>query len=87
MNFRLEKQSPGKTLTKFFVYDATDSIVGTINVANEAVGDLEKHWRETPASPKNAANAAKQDRSISTMVAAVRKRGPRVNKAAIFRGC
>ena len=36
MTFRLERQSSGKTLTKFFVYDDTDSIVGTINVAERS---------------------------------------------------
>lgn len=48
MTFKLERQPPGRTLTKFFVYDADDSIVGTINVSNEAADDLLKHWRAAP---------------------------------------
>jgi hypothetical protein len=81
--FRLEKQSPGKTLTKFFVYDDKDSIVGTINVANETVSDFLAHWKGAPpqSSPKkNAANASKQ---ISAMVAA--SRNP--SRQAVLRGC
>ena len=86
--FRLEKQSPGETLTRFHVLDNADAIVGIITVANEAVSDLQKHWKGArPSSPKNAANADKQDRQVSVMVVAVRKQGPRVNKAAILRGC
>ncbi len=85
MNFRLEKQSPGKQLTKFFVYDDANAIVGTINVPNEAASDLERHWKGAPApqsSPRNTANA-KQDRSVAAMVAASRKQ----SRAAILRGC
>ena len=88
MNFRLEKQSPGKTSTRFFVYDDTNAICGTINVANAAADDLQKHWKGVPPpSSLKTANAAKQDPMIATMVRAVRKRGARVNKAAILRSC
>ena len=86
MNFRLEKQSPGRTSTRFHVLDSAGSICGIITVANEAVSNLQKHWKDVSSSaPRNA--AAKQDPSVAAMVAAVRKRGARVNRAAILRGC
>ena len=86
--FRLEKQPRGKTSTRFFVYDDKDSIVGTINVPNEATADLENHWKAAPASssPKNAASARKQNPAVAAMVASARKRGP-ISKEAILRGC
>jgi hypothetical protein len=88
MNFRLEKStsSSTKTLTKFFVYDDKNAIVGTINVKPSEENDLRAHWKDvSPSSPKTA--AAKQDPMVSAMVAAVRKQGPRVNRAAVLRGC
>ena len=44
MTFKLERKSVGATLTKFHVLDSTGAIVGSINVANEQAGDLQKCW-------------------------------------------
>ena len=87
MTFRLERQPAGKQLTKFFVYDDKDSIVGTINVPNEAVSDLQKHWKDVaPSSPKNAASATKQDPAVKAMLKASKERGP-ISRQAVLRGC
>ena len=87
MTFRLERQPSGKTSTRFFVYDAANSIVGTINVPNESVGDLQKHWKDvSPSSPKNAASARKQNPAVAAMVKASKERGP-ISRQAILRGC
>ena len=74
----------GPVLTKFHVLDSTGAIVGSINVANEQVSDLLKCWRDS--APAVAAPAGKQARAVNAIVAAL-KRGPRLNKEAILRGC
>jgi hypothetical protein len=83
MNFRLEKKSTGPTLTKFFVYDSSNAIVGTINVAKEIAADLQKHWRE-PGAP--AATAGNHARAVNAISAALKK-GPRLSKQGVLRGC
>ena len=83
MTFKLLKKSTGATLTKFHVVDARGDIVGSINVANEQASDLLKHWRE-PAAP--AAAAGSHARTVNAISNALR-RGPRLNKEAILRGC
>jgi hypothetical protein len=86
-SFKLERQPRGQTSTRFHVLDGANSTIGIITVPNEAAADLEKHWKGVPPSSAKNAAAAKQDPMIATMVAAVRKRGARVNRAAILRGC
>jgi hypothetical protein len=85
MNFRLEKKSTGPTLTKFFVRDSTNAIVGTINVANEQAADLQKHWRSPQATAPPAKAVDKAAAGKAAIVAALRK-GPRLSKAALLRG-
>lgn len=82
MTFRLERQPPGKTQTRFHVVDSADAIVGIITVANEAVSDLQKHWKDVSpqSSPRNAATASKQ---VSAMVKAART----PSREAVLRGC
>jgi hypothetical protein len=68
-------------LTKFHVTDSTNAIVGVINVANEQASDLQKCWRDsTPAA------APKQSAAVAALSAALR-RGPRLSKAGVLRGC
>ena len=87
MTFRLEKQTPGKTATRFHVLDSAGSIRGIVTVANESVSDLQKHWKDVaPSSPKNAASARKQNPAVAAMVKASQERGP-ISKQAILRGC
>lgn len=89
MTFRLERQSPGKTSTRFHVVDDNNAICGIITVPNEAVGDLENHWKSAPASSspkKNAASARKQNPAVAAMVKASKERGP-ISRQAILRGC
>ena len=82
MNFRLEKKSTGPALTKFFVRDSTNAIVGTINVANEQAADLQKHWRGPQAAPAKAADKAAVGKAA---IVAALKRGPKLSKAALLR--
>ena len=82
MTFKLLKKAVGATLTKFHVVDARGDIVGSINVANEQASDLQKHWRE-PGAP---AAATKHQTAVNAISAALR-RGPRMKKEAILRGC
>ena len=84
MTFKLERKSTGATLTKYHVVDSNNTIVGSINVANEQSGDLEKCWRG--AAPAAATTAAKQARAITALAAAL-KRGPKLDRQAILRGC
>ena len=78
MNFRLQKQSTGPTLTKFYVHDSTNAIVGTINVANEQAEDLQKHWRGAPTPAAKPASGR-------TALANALLKGPKLNKAALLR--
>ena len=86
MTFKLLKKSVGATLTKFHVVDARGDIVGSINVANEQVSDLQKHWRE-PGAP---AATAKHQSTVAMLSAALRK-GPKLSgqaaRQAVLRGC
>ena len=84
MTFKLLKKSTGAVLTKFHVVNARGDIVGSINVANGEVNDLQKCWHDS--IPAAATAAGKQARAVNAMVAAFRK-GPRMNKEAILRGC
>ena len=88
MNFRLEKKSTGPTLTKFFVRDSTNAIVGSINVANAQANDLAKHWRSPQATQAPAAKvtAAKVEASKKAIVAALLKGRKPSSKAALLRG-
>jgi hypothetical protein len=83
MTFKLERKAAGAVLTKFHITDGKGTDYGSVNVPNEAASDLLRHWRG--AAPA-AATAGKQARAAQAMVAAL-KRGPRLNKQAILRGC
>ena len=84
MTFRLERQAPGKMLTKFYVRDSKNAICGTINVPNEDASDFESYWRApAPPLPKNASAKAGRSKQVSAMVAAARK----PSRQAILRGC
>ena len=83
MTFKLLKKSTGATLTKFHVVDARGDIVGSINVANEQASDLLKHWRDPGAPAAAAGNHARTVNAISNAL----RRGPRLSKEAILRGC
>ena len=86
MNFRLEKQPPGKTLTKFFV-KGDSATVGVISISNNEVQNFLTHWQEVPqSSPATTAVVGKPDRAVGAMVAAARKKGP-ASKTSILRGC
>ena len=83
--FRLSRQQPGQTLTKFHVLDSANSIVGIITVPNAQVFDLEKHWLGAPA-PARVAAGNKQGAAIDAMVTAAKRHGA-PTRAAILRGC
>ena len=82
--FRLSRQTPTQTLTKFHVLDNANSVVGIITVANEQASDLEKHWLGGAPAPARAA-ASKQNPMVSAMVAAAKKHP--LNRQAVLRGC
>jgi hypothetical protein len=83
MTFKLLKKAVGATLTKFHVLNSRGDICGSINVGNGEVNDLLKCSRDS--APATSA-VAKQTTAVNAMVAAF-KRGPRLNKQAILRGC
>jgi hypothetical protein len=84
-NFRLEKKSVGKVLTNFKIVDDKGAVYGSINVPNEAVSDLLKHWKETTPAP---AAASKQSTAAAALSAAFKRaKQPRLSKRAILRGC
>ena len=83
MTFKLLKKAVGATLTKFHIVDARGDIVGSVNVANEQASDLQKHWRE-PGAP--AAAVGNHARAVNAISNALRK-GPRLSKQGVLRGC
>jgi hypothetical protein len=69
--FKLSRQPPGPTLTRFFVYDG-DDIIGSVNVANEDATALEKHWIGA-TQPK--AVAPRRSSALAEALAAKRQPG------------
>ena len=82
MNFRLEKKSTGPTLTKFFVRDSTNAIVGTINVVNGQAADLAKHWHTPTQAPAAKAKPADSRAAIANALL----KGPKLTRQAGLRG-
>jgi hypothetical protein len=78
-------------LTKFHVLDSANSIIGSINVPNEAADDLQKHWVGGAPQPKASAALAtsargkEQNPMVAAMVRAARRHP--LNRAAVLRGC
>ena len=72
--FRLSRQTPGATLTKFHIYDGAGDIVGSINVANEEADDLQRHWLGGATQPKAAA-ITKKGGVLAEALAAKRQPG------------
>jgi hypothetical protein len=88
--FRLSKQTPGETITKFFVYDSAGDTVGIISVPNEDAADLAKHWLGSANQPKVAAAAATPvGGKRNPMIDAIVRNAPknRLSKQAILRSC
>jgi hypothetical protein len=86
MTFKLVQHSSNRANTIYHVLDAGDgTVLGSINCPRGEENTLLSHWRDSvPAAA--AATAGKQARAANAMVAALR-RGPRMSKAAILRGC
>jgi hypothetical protein len=83
MTFKSSKKSTGRTLTTFHVTDDKGMICGSINVANNQADDLMKHWRAPTGAP---AAAAKQSSATTALISAL-KRGPRLSRQGVLRGC
>ena len=81
MKFQLSKESTGRSMTRFHVTNARGEVCGVINVAKSDAEDLQRHWHAAPTAPAKAAAGGK-----AAIVAALR-RGPRLSKAALLRGC
>jgi dihydrodipicolinate synthase/N-acetylneuraminate lyase len=84
MTFKLEKKSANRVLVKYHITNARGDICGSVNVSPEEKADLLKHWRE-PA-PAAATASARHQPAVNAISAALR-RGPRMNKEAVLRGC
>jgi hypothetical protein len=84
MKFSLTEKGRTGINTVFHITDAAGTIVGSANVPHSQAKDLQKCWRDS--APAAGAVADKQARAANAMVAALR-RGPRLTKAAILRGC
>ena len=83
MTFRLERKSANHAVVKFHITNAAGDIVGSVNVKPDEVSDLEKCWRNSPTA---GAAATKQSTAAAAMAAALRK-GPKLSRAGILRGC
>ena len=81
MTFKLVHKSTNAALATYYITDGRGDIV---NVKPDEVADLQKCWRDSV--PATAATAGKQARAANALVAAL-KRGPRMSKQAILRGC
>ena len=80
MTFKLLKKSANACVVKFHIVNARGDIIGQANVPPNEVSDLQKCWRDsTPA-------AAKQSTAATALVNAL-KRGPRLSRQGVLRGC
>ena len=86
MTFQLMHKGDTAVNAVFHVVDSAGTTVGSINVPHGQEDDLQKCWRGAVPSAATAATAGKQARAANAMVAAL-KRGPRMTKAAVLRGC
>jgi len=85
MTFKLVQHSSNRANTVYHVIDADDgTALGSINCPRGEENTLLSHWRDSV--PAAAATAGKQARAANVMVAALR-RGPRMNRQAVLRGC
>jgi hypothetical protein len=71
-------------LTKFHITDGKGTVYGSVSVPNEAAADLRKCWRDS--APAAGAPGDEKARVAKAMVANLRK-GPKLNREAILRGC
>jgi hypothetical protein len=85
MKFSLTEKGRTGINTVFPITDAAGTIVGSANVPHSQAKDLLKCWRE-PAPDTAANRAGKQARAAQAMVAALR-RGPRLSRQGVLRGC
>ena len=76
MNFRLEKQSATRALVKFRILNSGGELCGSVSVPPSQEAALLASWKGGTTPP--AAKAA---------IVAALKRGPRLSKAALLRGC
>ena len=79
-SFRLERQTPGRTLTKLFVKDDRNAICGVISVANESVNDLLACWKDVPR--QSSPNAADTRENATAAMKAAFMRGPKLTRDA-----
>ena len=84
MTFKLVHKSTNAALATYHIRNGRGDIVGSVNIKPDEVSDLLKCWRDSV--PAAATIAGKQARGANAIIAAL-KRGPRMNKEAILRGC
>jgi hypothetical protein len=74
MKFRLSKQTPGETITKFFVYNSSGDTIGIISVPNEEADDLERHWLGGGATQPQASAVTKKGTGLLAAALEANKR-------------
>jgi hypothetical protein len=85
MNFRLEKQSATRALVKFRILNSGGELCGSVSVPPSQEAALLASWKGGTTPP--AAKAAKAAAGGKAAIVAALKRGPRLSKAALLRGC
>jgi hypothetical protein len=90
MNFRLTKKTSTKLNTLFQVIDDRGDIRGSITVPLGAEDDLVRHWIDRPvtraAAPAVATKGPVADLT-EKIIAAGKRKGGRMTRAAVLRGC
>jgi hypothetical protein len=90
MNFRLVKKTSTKANAVFQVIDNFGDIRGSISVPLGTEDDLLRHWSDRPAmrsaSPVVATKGPVADLT-EKIIAAGKRKGGRMTRAAVLRGC
>jgi hypothetical protein len=89
MNFRLVKKTSTKVNTVFQVVDDRGDIRGTINIPLGAEDDLLRHWSDRPATRAASPAAATKGpvaRLTESIIAAGKRPGGKMTRAAVLRG-
>jgi hypothetical protein len=90
MNFRLVKKTSTKVNTVFQVVDDRGDIRGSISVPLGAESDLRRHWSDRPAA-RGASPAVATKGPVAQLteaiIAAGKRKGGKMTRAAVLRGC
>jgi hypothetical protein len=93
MNFSLKKASSTKALTIFQIVDDVGNIHGSITVPLGAENDLLRHWNGPTnqsargGAPRTASKRGPVADLAQKIIDAGKRRGGKMTKAAVLRGC